>query len=90
MAAMRAPESIDELRARKADHRTEASDLRMELDVAHSEAIRLVIDAQPHLNRLEMVAHEIGPTALQSVQAVRALLERNVTRRTPNPEGTAA
>lgn len=87
--AMRAPESIDALRQRKADHRTEASDLRMELDVARTDAIRLSVEAGPHLNRLEMVAREIGPTAMQSVYAVRFLLDRNVVRRTP-PTGDAA
>lgn len=90
MAAMRAPESIADLRARKADHRTEADYLRMDLQVAHTEAVRLVVEAQPYLSRLEMVAHEFGPAAEQCVSAIRFLLDRNVTRRTPDPEGTAA
>jgi len=86
---MRAPESLDAIKARRADHRTEADHLRMELDVARTEAIRLVIDCQPHLARLEMVAHEIGPVALQSVFALRVLLDRNIERRTPRPDGAA-
>ena len=89
MNAMRAPESLAELRARKADHRTEADNLRIELRVAHTEAVRLVIAAQPHLSRLEMVAREIGPTAMQSVFALRNLLDRNVEQRSTDPEPAA-
>lgn len=89
MTAMRAPESIADLRARKADRRTEGEELRMELDVARTDAIRLVIESQPYLSRLEMVAHEVGPAAEQCVAALRFLLERNVIRRTPD-DGAAA
>lgn len=77
MAAMRAPESIEAIRARKADHRTESEELRMELATRKAEALRLVTDSQPYLSRLELVAHEVGPVAMQHVLALRGLLARH-------------
>lgn len=90
MNAMLAPESIDDLRARKADHRTEAGDLRMELTARGVEARMLVVNAEPFLNRLEMVATEIGPTALASVMGLRALLSRHGRQWDEGPDGSAA
>lgn len=81
--AMRAPESIADLRARKADRRTEADDLRMELAVRKADALNLVGAAAPFLNRLEMVATEIGPTAVASVMGLRSLLDRHARQWTP-------
>lgn len=88
MAAMTV-ESIDAIRARKADHRTEASDLRMELGVRKAEAIRLVVDSQPYLARLELVAHEVGPVAMQHVLGLRMRLDR-FARQWDDDGGTAA
>ncbi len=89
MNAMLAPESIDAIRARKADHRTEASDLRMELTARRLDALELVEAAQPFLSRLELVAHEVGPVAYQHVAALRSLLARHA-RQWDDTEGGAA
>ena len=89
MAAMRV-ESIDALRARKADRRTEVSDLQMELTARKSDALRLVIDSQPYLARLELIAHEVGPTAEQTVMGLRARLNRYVVQWDDDNGGSAA
>lgn len=91
MSAMHAPVSLAEVRKqRKADHRTEVADLRMELEARRSEAIRLVIDAQPLLSRLELIAHEVGPVAFQHVAALRGLLARHAARWEPEPDDDGA
>jgi hypothetical protein len=89
MNAMRAPESIAQLRARKADHRTEAGDLRMELDARRVEAFGLVTAAAPYLSRLETIAHEFGPVALHQVMALRGLLRQHEARWTPDTDSAA-
>lgn len=89
MAAQKAPESIDDIRARKQDVRGEVADLRAELHARAIEARMLVVNAAPFLNRLEMVATEIGPTALASVMGLRALIARH-GRQWDDPEGDAA
>ena len=77
MSAMRAPVSLEAVRQRRADHRTEADYLRMELTARKSEALRLVAASQPYLNRLELVAHEVGPTAMATVMGLSSLIARH-------------
>lgn len=86
MALRAAPESIADLRQRKADRRTEADDLRMEIAARRMDAFDLVDAAQPYLSRLELVAHEVGPVAYQHVAALRGLLARHARQWTEGPD----
>lgn len=88
MASNAAPVSLDAHRSRKADVRTEAVDLRMELDARKTEALRLVVSAQPYIHRLEMVAREIGPEAMQTVYGLGYLIAR-YGRQWDDPEPAA-
>lgn len=90
MAAMRAPETLDAHRARKADARTEASDLRLELQARGDEAIGLCDSLAPVLRRLDYFAKEHGPAAQAVVHELAYRVARFRAQWTPEPEDGAA
>lgn len=69
--------ALTDLRAYR--HRRETvreANLRLELGGLTDSIGKALTDAEPHLRRLEIMAHEIGPAAWQSYFAVRKAHQR--------------
>lgn len=89
MAAMLAPVSLETVRARKLDRRTEADDLRMELHARSVEASALCDSLDPLVRRLAFFASEHGPAAQTTVNELAYRIAR-FRRQWTDPEGSAA
>jgi hypothetical protein len=70
-------------------YRRAAQDQRMELRVWREETAEMVEAILPHLARLEMVARDLGPTAMASVYAIRGAVDSHARRRGVEPKRTA-
>lgn len=66
------------------------ADARDELTAHRHEALAFVDAAWPLLSRLEVVAREIGPTALQTVLTLEAMLARYERRHVPTEPDPAS
>lgn len=67
-----------------------AEDAEGELLAHRSEALSFVDAVRPLVDRLHMVAVEIGPVAAQTVMALSAYIDRYESRHLPDDDGAAA
>lgn len=90
MNAMTAPVAIRPAgKGRQPAYVETLRDARDELTAHHAEALGLVDAMWPMLTRLELVAREVGPTALQTVYRLEWLLARYERHHLPDDAGPA-
>jgi hypothetical protein len=91
MNAMTAPVAIRVARQGRQSAAVETlRDCRDELTAHRAEALELVDAMWPMLTRLELVAREVGPTALQTVYRLEAFLARYERHHLPDEPDPAA
>lgn len=91
LAVLEAPEaSLTLLRGRKADRRTEAEDLRLEVAARQAEAVEMADFLLPLMAQLVNGCRELGPAHFQVAIAVRERLARYRRQNEPEPEGEVA
>lgn len=92
MSAMRAADVIPFRSGKGRQHAASeaAANLRDDLTAHNAEALAFVDDIRPLVDRLHLVAVEIGPVAMQTVLQLAGRITRYETRHLPDEGGTAA
>ena len=78
------------LTPRQPDRRTEAAELRIELDAHRTEALAFCAAVRPLASRLTLAMREIGPTGHQLAIQLEALLARYERRHQPEGDEPVA